>query len=98
MRLVAPIDVVARSADIDDEQSLVHRLAGWDHLEIGLGGRLSIVLDDRGEQEDQRFAHRLVELARVPEIDEAEPPVRQDEDVAGMRVSVEDPFYEDGVP
>ena len=56
------------------------------HFEIGLGGGPRIAFDDRFEKEYQRFAHRLVKLARVSEIEKREPPVGQNENIAGMRV------------
>ena len=66
-----------------------------DHVEIGICRQARITFDNCCEQECQRFAHLFVKLTHHSEIEQGESPVRQNQHIAGMRVGMEQSFFED---
>ena len=92
VRRVAPVDFGEHGLDVHQQRGTVDLFAPERrHLEVRLLGGPRVAAHDRLEQERQRFAHRLVEFARHPEIEQAQPPVGQHEHVARMGVGVEQP-------
>ena len=82
------MDVGAKAVQVD-------ALVGDSDLVEQARHRVRIAQPDGEDQHHDRFLHRLGKPPDQSEIEEAEPVPRQDDDVPGMRVAMEDPLDEE---
>ena len=91
------MNLLEHGLHVHHQRCAVDLFTGHGHFEIRVGGCPRVTLDDRVKQVCQRIAHLLVELTGHPEIDQTQPSIGQDKEIAGMRVGVKQTFLKDGL-